>query len=121
MSQYLLTIEFIYSDEANSYDSTDRVEKNTVGVYWTIEEALKGADSICEALESRFPLNENYNTKQRLNKRLRLMSNLGYIRTPFDFYLKIETLTYKPIDKAIEDVIGAQERYIKYKQTKELL
>ena len=89
MKQYLLTMELMYSDEANSYGSTSRVEKNTVGVYNTIEEALKNADFVCETLESRFPLNENYNTKQRLSKRPHLMSNLGYIRTPFDFYLKI--------------------------------
>lgn len=119
MKQYLVTIEFRYSDEPTSYGSTYRIEKNTVGVYNTIEEALKNADFVCETLESRFPLNENYNTKQRLNKRLHFMSNLGYIRTPFDFYLRIETLSYKHIDNAIDEAIEAKERYIKYRQTQE--
>jgi hypothetical protein len=40
---------------------------------------------------------------------------LAYLKTPFEFYAKIETLEYSPIDEVIENVVSALKRYINYK------
>lgn len=107
MKKYLLKIEFRFKGSENSFGSTYRTKKNTIGIYETIEEAIKESRSVCEALEDRFQLNKNYNTKQRLSKQTHIMSNLGYIKTPFDFYLEIETLSYENINKSIDDIMEA--------------
>lgn len=44
-----------------------------------------------------------------------LVTNLAYLKTPFEFYAKIETLKYNPIDEAIEDVVSSLKRYKNWK------
>ena len=127
MEKYLVKIEFRYSDAPKTEGrSTSKNKMVTIGVYDTFEEACKNGNNLLEVLESKFELHQFPDgrkvSKERFSKnggcfgsKNTLVSNLAYLKTPFDFYAKIETLKYSPIDEAIEDVVSAVKRYIKHK------
>ena len=79
-----------------------------------------------ENLESKFELHVfpkgNKAKKDRFSKnggcfggKKDLISNLAYLRTPFDFYAKITTLKYAPIDESIDEVLNSLKKYREYK------
>lgn len=127
MEKYLLTIEFRYSDIPKTEDGyTSKTKKVTIGVYNTFGEACKNGNNLLEVLESKFELHEfpdgRKASKERFSKnggcfgsKNTLIANLAYLKTPFDFYAKIETLKYNPIDEVLEDVASSLERYRNYK------
>lgn len=76
------------------------------------------ANKVLERLEKQFKLNPNYNEKKRFslqggpfNNPVRLITNLGYLKTPFEFYAQIKKLDETNIDDAISEALQAQERY----------
>jgi hypothetical protein len=98
----------------------------TIGVYDTFEEACKNGNKLLETLERKFELHQfpdgRKASKERFSKnggcfggKKTLVTNLAYLKTPFEFYAKIETLEYSPIDEVIENVVSASKRYINYK------
>lgn len=106
--------------------NTSRNEVVTIGVYDTFEDACKHGNDLLEFLESKFELHQFPNgstaSKERFSKnggcfgsKKTLVTDLAYLQTPFEFYAKIETLKYNPIDEVIEDVISASKRYRNYK------
>ena len=127
MEKYLVRIEFRYSDAPKTED--EYIWKNkmvTIGVYDTFEDACQNGNNLLEILESKFELHQFPNgrraPKERFSKngsafgsKKTLVTNLAYLKTPFEFYAKIETLKYSPIDEAIEDVVSASKRYRNYK------
>lgn len=124
-TQYLTTIEFRYND-APKYDIGDGVQHLTktitLGVFETITEANTAGNKVLESLESKFNLNPNYNRKQRLGGdkfTKNLISNLGYIQTPFTFYLKITELKYDDVEEVITNVLAANKRYKEFKTTEQ--
>lgn len=79
-----------------------------------------------ETLESKFELHKfpdgRKASKERFSKnggcfgsKKTLITALSYLKTPFEFYAKIETLKYNTIDEAIEDVVNSSKRYRNYK------
>lgn len=127
MEKYLVRIEFRYYDAPETEDGiTSKSKKVTIGVYDTFEDACQNGNNLLEVLESKFELHQfpdgSKASKERFSKnggcfgsKNTLVSNLAYLKTPFDFYAKIETLKYSPIDEAIESAVSAAKRYIKYK------
>ena len=127
MEKYLARIEFRYSDAPKTEDEyTWKNKKITIGVYDTFEEACKNGNNLLKVLEGKFELHQYPDgtkaSKERFSKnggylgsKKTLISNLAYLKTPFEFYAKIETLEYSPIDEVIEDVVSASKRYINYK------
>ena len=127
MKKYLVKIEFRYSDAPKTEDEyTSKNKMITIGVYDTFEEACKNGNNLLEVLESKFELHifpdGRKASKERFSKnggylgsKNTLVSNLAYLKTPFEFYAKIETLEYSPIDEVIENVVNASKRYINYK------
>ena len=125
IEKYLVRIEFRYSDAPETEDgSTAKNKKVTIGVYDTFEEACQNGNNLLEVLESKFELHMfpdgSKAKKERFSKnggcfgsKNTLVANLAYLKTPFDFYAKIETLEYSPIDEVIENVVSASKRYIK--------
>lgn len=127
MEKYLVRIEFRYFDAPETEDgSTSKNKMVTIGVYDTFEDACQNGNNLLEALESKFELHQfpdgRKASKERFSKnggcfgsKMTLVTNLAYLKTPFEFYAKIETLKYNPIDEAIEDVVSSSKRYRDYK------
>lgn len=127
MEKYLVKIEFRYSDAPKTeYRSTSKNKIVTIGVYNTFEDACRNGNNLLETLESKFKLHQfpdgRKASKERFSKnggcfgsKNTLVTNLAYLKTPFEFYAKIETLKYNHIDEAIEDVVSSSKRYRSYK------
>lgn len=113
-SKQLLTIEFRYN-YINKYDElVYNTRTITIGVYDTFEKAANAGNKMLEGLESRFKLNPNWNTKERFSKnggsfrsKKDLITNLGYLQTPFAFYAKIEALKYDDVNDVVDEVTAA--------------
>ena len=127
MEKYLVRIGFRYSDAPETEDGTTSKNKMvTIGVYNTFKDACQNGNNLLEVLESKFELHQfpdgRKASKERFSKnggcfggKKNLVSSLAYLKTPFEFYAKIETLEYSPIDEVIENVVSASKRYINYK------
>ena len=89
MIKYLVTLEYRYNEKPNSLGGTYRSKIDTIGVFDEIEKAIINGNNILIELEKHFKLNQNYNRKSRLSEDKKLITNLGYLITPFDFFLKI--------------------------------
>ena len=127
MEKYLVRIEFRYSDAPKTEDGiTSKNKMITIGVYDTFEDACQNGNNLLEVLESKFELHQfpdgREASKERFSKnggcfgsKKDLVTNSAYLKTPFEFYAKIETLKYNPIDEVIENVVSASKRYRNYK------
>lgn len=121
LEKYLVTIEFRYLYKTGMED--ERIPKSkvvTIGVFDTFEIACKNGNNVLEILESKFELHQfpdgSRATKERFSKnggcfggKNTLVANLAYLKTPFDFYAKIETLKYEPINEVINSLIYETE------------
>ena len=127
MEKFLVTIEFRYNDEPNRFGSTSKDKVVTVGVYDTFDEAAKQGNSVLETLEGKFPLHvfpgghkaarERFSANGgSFGSKKALVTNLAYLKTPFDFYAQIVTLHHTPVSEAIDDVMASVQRYSASKQ-----
>jgi hypothetical protein len=127
--KYLVTIEFRYSDAPKHEDNyTSRNKTVTIGVYDTFEDACANGNNLLETLEGKFELHSfpkgNKAQRERFSKnggcfgeKKILITNLAYLKTPFEFYAKIDTLKYNDITDSIEEVVNAAKRYQIYKRS----
>ena len=125
--QYLVTIEFRYSDEPkNELYSTSKNKIVTIGVYNSFEEACEGGNKVLENLENKFGLHTFPDGRQANKERFSLnggafgskktlITELAYLKTPFSFFAKITTLKYEDINESVQEVNEAVKRYRKYK------
>jgi len=132
MTKQLVTIEFRYKDTAKGdWDSVYKNKEITIGVYDTFEEACINGNNLMELLESKFDLHKfpdgHYAAKERFSKnggcfghKNSLISNLAYLKTPFDFYAKITELKYFDVEETIVEVLEAGKRYKKYLLAQEI-
>jgi hypothetical protein len=124
MTKELLTIEFRYNDIPKSdTDSKHRSKSKTItiGVFDTFEEAIAEGNKAMEVFEKHFELNPHYNKKERFSTNggcfgypKRLITALGYLQIPFEFYAKIEQLKYDDVEQTIVEVLEAGKRYEDY-------
>tara|TARA_R110001632_G_scaffold230981_1_gene368944 strand:+ start:294 stop:695 length:402 start_codon:yes stop_codon:yes gene_type:complete len=127
MEKYLVTIEFRYSDAPRHEDDyTSKNKEVTVGVFDDFDNACLEGNKLMENLEGKFPLHVFPNgkgtaKKERFSKnggcfgsKKNLITNLAYLKTPFEFYAKITTLKYGDIDTIIGDVNDSTKRYKKH-------
>ena len=112
-TKQLLTIEFRYSIKPKSdNDSMHKTKTVTIGVFDTFDEAIIEGNKQLEVLEKHFKLNTNWNRKDRFSKSggcfgsaKKLVTNLAYLQTPFDFYAKITELKYFDLEDTIVEVL----------------
>lgn len=118
MKKYLVTIEFRYTSKREYQRGGNmHIDKTiTIGVFDDFKMACIEGNKALEVLESKFKLNIYSDgrtaPKERFSKNggafgypKTLISNSGYLKTPFTFYAKITTLHYEDVAKAIEDVL----------------
>lgn len=98
----------------------------TIGVYDKAEDAYDSGNKICELLESIykkhiFPSGAEAK-KEKFSKNggpfgypNHLITNMAYLHTPFDFFLKITKLKYNDIKDILNEANKACERYSKFK------
>ena len=123
MNKELLTIEFRYNDiPKGDYDSEHKSKTITIGVYDTLEEAIVAGNRCLELFEEYFKLNPHWNRKERFGKNNgcfgypnKLVTALGYLQAPFEFYANIETLKYEDLQLTILEVLEKDKRYKEYK------
>jgi hypothetical protein len=127
MEKYIVSIEFRYKDAPlEGYDYTSHTNTVTVGIYDDFEEACNSGNTLMETLEKKFELHEFPNgqkaKKERFSKnggcfggKHTLITNLAYLKTPFEFYAKITTLKYEPIEEKLTKVLNSIGRYSDWK------
>lgn len=117
-NKFLLTLELRYNnspkDEESEYAQfiSDII---TIGIYDTKEYANLHGNFVLEILESKFSLNEFWKRKERFNNKEYLISDLGYLKTPFSFFLKITELKFSDLEERINRAVKATERYKNFK------
>ena len=119
MEKYLVTIEFRYSDAPandSEFATTAKTTAVTIGVFDSLDVACVEGNKQLVILESMFKLNPHYNRRERFTPSMRLISDLGYLQTPFSFFAKIDTLRYTEIGDAVDSVLASVKRYAKYKK-----
>lgn len=118
MDKYLVTIEFRYSDAPandSEFASTAKSTTVTIGVFDSLEVACVEGNKQLVVLESKFKLNPHRNHKERFTPSMRLISDLGYLQTPFSFFAKIDTLRNAEIGDVVDSVLASVKRYAQYK------
>lgn len=125
--KYLVQLELRYRDAPDDNDEDGLTQVNvvtTLGVFDDVNDAYKIGNECLEELENRFPLNKNWNKRYRLGANngpfgypTHLISNLGYLITPFEFYLSVKTLKYLPIIDEVVKATEALERYTAYSKS----
>lgn len=118
MKKYLVTIEFRYTTKPKYEDERGNYKNKTItiGVFDSFDIAIAEGNKALEVLEANFKLHKfpdgrNAN-KDRFSKNSgcfgsakNLISNLAYLKTPFDFYAKIDTLHYEDVNETIQSVL----------------
>lgn len=123
MKKELVTIEFRYNDAPKGEVGSGFTTKTiTIGVFDTLEEAIIEGNKALEVFESKFKLHVfpsgTTAKKERFSKNggcfgtaNKLVTQLAYLKTPFEFYAKITTLNYADISTTISEVLNAGKRY----------
>ncbi len=131
MKKYLVTVEFRYSCVPKSdFYSNSTSKTTTIGVYDTFKEACLFGNRFLMNMESRFAIHTfpdgRKASKERFSKnwsyfggKNTLVTSLSYLKTPFDFYAKIDTLKYDDIDESINEVVNSVEEYKIYRANNE--
>ena len=131
MTKYLVTIEFRYEDAPKHEEGSEyRSDKITIGVYDDFDEACKNGNSLLENLESKFDLHVFPSgvkaAKERFSKnggcfgsKNTLVTNLAYLKTPFQFFAKITALNHASVDETVSDVVDAVKRFRTYRKAVE--
>lgn len=106
MKKYLVDIEFRYRD--NRFSKTI-----TIGVYDNFTDACTNGNSVLEQLEDLYPKSHSQSTKERFSQnggpcgtQNNLITNLGYLKTPFDFFARVNTLNMLTPEYSIEEIIN---------------
>lgn len=125
MKKYLLKIEFRYKGVSKfEYDSQHKTKVVTLGVFEDLNIAHKKGNELMMQLESKFKLHTfpcgRVAKKERFSlnggafgRPVSLITNLAYLKTPFDFYVSIITLNYENVNNSIEDVLKSVNQYKK--------
>jgi hypothetical protein len=118
---YSVDLGLRYCDEPrNGSDYASNVSKTiTIGIYETYEEAVRAGNSMLQSeLESKFPLNKNWNKKDRFGETYKeyLISDLAYLTTPFSFFAHINKLNLGSVSDAIDEAVNAEKRYAEWKK-----
>lgn len=116
MQKYLVTIEFRYkSKRVYEFGSRDNIQVNktiTIGVFEDFDTACIEGNKALRVLENNFKLNVYFDgrvasgAEHSFKKQNTLVTNMGYLKTPFQFYAKIETLDFKSMEDSLKDLLN---------------
>ena len=110
----LLTIEFRYHAIPKSeYASESESKKITIGVYDTLEDAVKEGNNVLKELSSRFKFRESFGTHNGVfGSATRLVCD--YFNGYPQVFCKITQLKYDDIDEVLSEVFKCEMEYKKW-------
>ena len=116
MSNFLVTIEFRYTGNSTVHHwikDSHISDTYTIGIYETFEEACKGGNDVLVMMETKYKthnkgrFSKNGGAFGRPNT---LITNLGYLNTPFQFFAKIVPLVKFDSENTINKVLEAMNK-----------
>ena len=125
MKKFLVTIEFRYKRIPSSDIYSEHTSKTvTIGVFDSFDEACIHGNKELEALEARFNLHRypsgEYAKKARFSanggcfgSKVKLVTNLAYLNTPFSFFAKITELKHENVDSCVDKILDEVKEYRK--------
>ncbi len=125
MKKHLVTIEYRYKRIPKSDIDCEHTSKTiTIGVFDGFHEACIHGNDALEALEARFSLHRypsgKYAKKERFSlnggcfgSKVSLVTNLAYLKTPFNFFAKITELIHEDIDSCVDGILDEVKEYRK--------
>ena len=117
MNKELLTVELRYHSVPKSeYSSGYESKTITIGVYDSLEEAVKEGNKVLDKLSSKFKFRDLFGTNNGVfGSATRLVCDFchGYP----EVFCKIEQLKYDDICKVINEVFDSEDKYKKWKET----
>lgn len=118
MSKELLRIEFRYKDKPDSTGSTHRNKFITIGIYDTLEEAVKiGNKLLTEVLIKHFHIrkDDRFSVNGFLGSPERLVTNCCYPTKGITYFAKIIKLDFDNLEDTIDNILDSAYRYIEYR------
>ena len=116
MTKELLTIEFRYHEVPKSEYSCEYVSKTiTIGVYDTLEEAVKEGNKVLNKLSSKFKFREAFGTNNGVFGSANRLVCDCFRKCP-EVFCKIEQLKYDDISKVMDEVFDSEEKYRKWRE-----
>lgn len=110
-----MTIEFRYHEVPKSEYSCEYVSKTiTIGVYDTLEEAVKEGNKVLNKLSSKFKFRDSFGLHNSLfDTATRLVCD--YTTCDVEVFCEIEQLKYEDdISKVMDEVFDSEEKYRKW-------
>lgn len=123
MTKELLTVEFRYCDAPQgAHDCEHKHKTITIGVYDTLEEAVKKGNEVVQELSQYFEVRRD--DKFSLNGGIfgsskRLVSNCCYPTNGVSYYAKITPLKFADMPTIIQKAFEAEARYKQYLKEQE--
>lgn len=117
MSKELLRIEFRYKDKPDSTGSIPRNKFITIGIYDTLEEAVKiGNKLLTEVLSKYFQVrkDDRFSVNGFLGSPERLVSNCCYPTKGVTYFAKITKLDFDNLEDTINNIFDSADKYIEY-------
>lgn len=110
----LLTIEFRYHDLPKyEHDSGHRRETLTIGVFDTIEEAVKEGNKVLGVLANHFQVrpDDKFNAHGLFGNPDRLVTNCCYPTNGIQYFAQITSLKFFDLSNVIRETFEAYKRY----------
>ena len=102
MEKELLTIEFRYTDKDDEY----RNRNITIGIYDTLDEAIKEGNKVIDTLSKTFEVRSDDKFKKvfLFGSPKRLVTNTCYARQGIQYFAQITKLTYDDVSETIDEI-----------------
>ena len=116
MTKELLTVEFRY----HSIPTFDLIGSSmsktiTIGIYDTIEEAVKAGNNILQILQSRFKFHDKFKVHGLFRNPDRLVCDFSS-KHRVEVFCKIDKLYFDDLSEVMQEVFDTQAKYEKWKQ-----
>ena len=122
MTKELLTVEFRYHDAPKGeWDSECKTKEITIGIYDTLEEAIKEGNKVLEVLSDTFEVrpDDRFKVRHLFGTPQRLVTNCCYTTKGIQYFAKITQLKYEDLGNTVEETFKAYERYVEYERSEQ--
>lgn len=98
MKKYLVQVEFRYNIKTEDEEGLSyQTKKTAIAICETYEQAMQKGNEALEVFERHFKLKR----KERFAYNRNLITEIGYLQTPFCFFASIITLEFFELEKKL--------------------
>lgn len=121
MTKQLLKVEFRYHKIPLSEFACDSVTKEiTIGIYDTLEDAVKKGNEVLATLAKRFEVREKFAVRGFLGTPNKLVTNTCYPTEGIQYFASIETLEFEDdFEGIISEVFKTTRKYNRQRKLNE--